>query len=141
MELHSYETYIDSVIEKFDANDFSPENARDIPGLLKAKIGIDSPYWQEVKTESASGGTFYVKFKKYGENRKEVLLRISFKPPLDEDSPRELILTLVNGNLNELEKKNEPISLSDIWKDHSVLSIDLKQYVKRGLELAGEVNT
>lgn len=141
MEIHSFETYIDALVANFKDSDFAPENASKIPSALRKKISIDSPYWQPLDVNNTSGETFYVEFKKYGQNRKRVFLRFSFEPPLtDNDPPRKLALALVDDELNELDGKEEVIELSSIWKNNSVLVDFLKKYVKRGLELAEEKN-
>ena len=135
MEPLSYKSYIDKLMEEnFNFETFSPENCNQLFDVFKASFYRYTPYWKE---ETIDGNNFYIQFKKYGENRKIVFLKFSFIS--NAQSPRVIELTLTN---DQLKKLNDTVnlSLSDIWKDHSILSDKLKEVVGKGLSLAEETN-
>ena len=130
MELKSYRSYIDKlVVDNFDYDTFSPENSKNLFGLFKTIFYCDTPYWKTLTTE---GEHFYIEFKKYGENRKRVFLKFSFKSRL-------FILTLTDEEFNEVDKKTE-LYFSEIWKDHEQLAKHLKDNIEKGLKIAAETN-
>jgi len=67
------------------------------------------PYWDPWKNGHHAG--FLIRFKKYGSNRKEVLLKFVFEP-------RELLLELTDDDSNSLDRKHIPFS--NIWKNHQL---------------------
>lgn len=133
MEQKTLESYIEKLImDNFEWQDFSPDNAGNTYDKFKTIFFKSHPYWENWHEEK---GEFYIEFKKYGENRKKIFLKFSLLPT---KKPRELILVLVDDQLKIINESREEISLSDVWRYHSVLSGKLNQYIKLGLDLASE---
>lgn len=130
MESRSYKSYIDELIlANFKYDTFAPENSNKLFDIFKKVFCCDTPYW---KKATIDGNQFYIEFKKYGENRKSVLLKFSF-------TSRSSSLTLTDEELKPLNKSSE-ISFSDVWKDHGILTARLKEYIEEGLKRAAETN-
>lgn len=132
MELRSYKSYIDMLIsENFDFETFSPENSSKLIEVFKKYFYCDTPYW---KQEAMDRDMFCIEFKKYGENRKRIFLQFSFVS--NSKNPRILALTLTNDDIKMLDGMSVELSLSDIWKDHTILVTNLKKIIEKGLDLA-----
>jgi hypothetical protein len=118
----------------FNHKAFSPENSDKLFDLFKKHFHCDDAYW---KKGDIDNNGFYVELKKYGENRKQVFLQFFFS---NSKSPKKLKLSLVDDELNAIDNMQVEISFSEIWKDHSILLKQLKEYLKIGLELAEKIN-
>lgn len=136
MELISYKSYVDNlIIENFNYSSFAPENRGKLFDVFKKYFYQETAYWKPIHIEE---DIFYIEFKKYGNNRKQILLRFSFIS--NSKSPRELGLALTNDELKVIDETLIEIPLSNIWKDHAVLADHLKNLINKGLELAEKIN-
>lgn len=134
MESNSYKIYIEKIIaDNFSLDIFSPENSGNLFEVFKKNFYRNSPYWKEYQTESDS---FYIEFKKYGENRKIIFLKFAFLS--QSKKPRDIELMLTNQDFKKI--RSIILSLSDIWQDNSVLVETLKKIIKEELDLAAKTN-
>ena len=129
-DFKSWKKCILDLIGEFSYEDFLPENNNELYEKLKKVFHKDTPYWDPIKDPKQ--GYFFIEFKKYGDNRKRVLLKFCLEG-------RQLALELVNEDQEPLKgKEKREIKLSDIWKDHKVFFDELKNFIETGLELAAE---
>jgi hypothetical protein len=129
MEIKSIECYILNRINEFKYEDFSPENSQQIHQFFKKIFYKETPYWRPYDDRSKE--TFYLEFKKYGDNRKTILLKFFFEEEII------LHLKLTDDRLKTIsENDSVELEFSEIWKDHSILFEQLKKIITRGLSLA-----
>ena len=75
-QVKSLEKYVTDLVSSFDYSDFSPGNNGNSNDGLRAKFEsvfineTPQPYWEQWERKHHSG--YFIKFKKYGNNRKEV---------------------------------------------------------------------
>jgi len=129
-QVKSFEKYIADLVGLFDYSDFSPENSDRLYEKFESVFNKTTPYWEKSETDHS---WYVIKFKKYGNNRKQVLLKFTFLP-------RKLLLELVDENLQSLHEKDE-ISFSEMWKDHAILLSKVTMLIRKGLTSAEELIT
>lgn len=124
-KLKSLSSYLEERMEEFNYGDFAPDNHNQIYGRLKDVFYKDTPFWNMQETEGSLN--FEIKFKTYGDKRKNMVLIFSLKLI-------ELELILYKDNpCGDKEGDTKSISLSNIWLDHSKLLGDLKELMTEGL--------
>lgn len=127
----SIESFISEKIGQFKYEDFDPNDNTDLPQKFKEKFYLDTPYWFTTTERQSS---FALEFKKYGANRHDVKLVVTFAP---EGGPyRRINLELKGDNI----EKSEPVEvcLHNVWQNHQSLYDAFVKIIKQGIDKASE---
>ena len=128
--MKSFECYLENLMDEFTYEDFDPENQEKLYDRLKKVFFKNTPFWKNIGNER----DFEIEFKKYGDNRKRIVLIFTVKS-------RHLELTLCEINASNREDNiTQEISFAGIWLDHSKLFDGLKEIMLKGLEKAAKCN-